>query len=176
MKIVLLVVSVMLLSWVQVIYPAQLAPWHLVPATALLVTYAVAIYYEPRGHAVWYALTAGLSVDLWQPSHFGTWSLACLVVVLMTQLVHTRLLPRQTWLSVMATAAIALGAGELIVVLREGIGLSFGDLGANLLRFWLPRLIFDLILVVPISYAVRSILVTLRVAATGKLKTDAIRR
>lgn len=175
MRVALVILCVVLFSWGQVVYPAELAPWNLVPAMALIAVFALAVYYEPEDHVTWYSLAAGLSVDLWQPSHFGTWTIACLAVVLVTRLVHKRLMQQKNWTSILATAALALAAGELVVVVRESFGLSLSEVGTMLLRFWLPRLILDLVLVLPLSIIVRSVLTTLRVT-TGNVSVNAVRR
>ncbi|MFH0830749.1 MAG: rod shape-determining protein MreD [Parcubacteria group bacterium] len=176
MRIALITIAVILVAWIQIMYPAALAPWHLVPATALLMIFALALYYEPHDQVVWFALLGGIAVDLWQPSHFGTWSLACLVVALVTRVVRTRLLLRSHWLSILTVALLAIAAGEAIVVSRELLGLSISSIGQTLARFYLPRIALDMLLVVPFVTLVRSVLKTLRAAGEAKLSTHAGRQ
>ncbi|MFO0705156.1 MAG: rod shape-determining protein MreD [Candidatus Andersenbacteria bacterium] len=174
MKRVILTILVVLLAWTQFIFPAQIAPFSLVPDMALLVAFALALYYEPAEQAIWLALVAGLALDLWQPTHFGVWSLACMLVVIVTRLVHTRLLPRANWLSILATATVALGVGELTVLLREylfsGAGLAVA--GTAALRIYLPRLLLDLLLLFPLAALIRSFLRALRVSGDNRIMLD----
>ncbi len=174
MRTTIVAIMVVLFAWMQFIFPAQIAPWHLVPDLCLLVVFAVALYYEPAQNAIWFALLAGLALDLWQPSHFGMWSLASMVVVLVTRLVHRRLLPRANWLSILVTAAIAIGLGQGIVIVREHLFSSAGlhTLWFGLVRIYLPRLIFDLLLVLPLSALIRSFLRALRASGDQKIILD----
>lgn len=169
MKTVACIIFIVLFSWLQVVFPAQIAPWHLVPALSLLVTFSFAVHYGQTEQVLWYGLAAGLAVDLYTPSIFGTWSLACMLVVLVTSAVHTRLLPRANWMSILATAAVALGVGELVIVVREFITAGIGAFSFSLVRVYLPRVILDLIIVLPISALVRSVLRALRVTSESKI-------
>ena len=177
MKTTLLIVFVVLVSWLQVLFPAQIAPWHLIPDIALLLTFGIALHYEPSRDALWYGLAAGLAIDLWSPSLFGAWSLACIVVVLVTRVVHKRLLPRNNWTSTLATAALALGAAELALALWVDLFNGFSVFGGALLRIYAPRLLLDLVLVLPAAALMRSILRALRVTSdTSLIVTNGSRR
>lgn len=164
MRTTIIAIVIVLLTWFQLIFPAQLAPWQLIPDFALLVAFGLALYYEPAEHVLWLALLAGLALDLWQPSHFGMWSLACMLVVLVTRIVHTRLLPRAHWFSILATAAVALGIGQLVIAAREQLlsGSGLDTLWFGLARIYLPRLVLDLILVLPLTALLRSFLRAVR--------------
>jgi rod shape-determining protein MreD len=178
MRLTIIVILIVLTAWVQLIFPAQIAPWQLIPDVTLLIAFALALYYEPAEHVTWLALIAGLSLDLWQPSHFGMWSLACMLVVLVTRLVHTRLLPRANWLSILATAALALGAGELVIFLREQLfsGAGLGSFGIAAARIYLPRLLLDLLIVFPVSAVIRSFLRALRASGDTRIIVGNARR
>ena len=171
MRTTIITVVIVLLALTQTIFPAELAPWQLIPDFAMLVAFALALHFEPAEQVMWLALLAGLSLDLWQPTHFGMWSLACMAVVLVTRLVHTRLLPRANWFSILATAAIALGVGELIIVIREQLFSATGIqvLGMSLVRIYLPRLLLDLVLVLPLTAVARSFMRALRVSGDSKI-------
>jgi len=177
MKTVILIIFVVLMGWVQVLFPAQIAPWHIIPDSAMLITFGLALYYEPAEQVVWYGLLAGLAIDLWLPSTFGTWSLACIIVVLTTRIIHTRLLPQSNWVSIITTAALALGAGLLLVAVRVDLVSGLSVFGTGLLRTYLPRLLLDLVLVLPTVALIRSVLRTLRVTGdTSRIEPHGVRR
>ncbi|MFO0702580.1 MAG: rod shape-determining protein MreD [Candidatus Andersenbacteria bacterium] len=160
---------VVLVGLLQFTYPAVLAPLHVVPDLVLLFVLCLALYYRPTTAVLWWAGLAGLVVDLWQPSHFGTWTLACLVVAGLTLTVHTRVLPRLTQAGAFVTAAIALAAGVLVLAFVNAWGAPLGAGFAALGRTFLLKYIFDLALTVPLLAIAKRVAVALRGGSGTKI-------
>lgn len=167
MRAALTAAAFVLAGLLQVTYPAVLAPAQTVPDVVLLIVLAAALYYRPSNAVLWWAGLAGLIADVWQPTRFGSWTLACLVVAGVAIVVHTKLLPRLTHPGAWLTALIALASGVLVLGLANALGAPLGAGVTALLRQYLPKLILDMALAVPLLAVVRRVAVALRLQPAG---------
>lgn len=163
MRSVVVALLVILASWVQLTYPSVLAPWHVIPDISLLVIIGFALYYQPIEQVFWWAILAGLAIDIWHPSQFGTWTLACLLIATVAITIHAKILPRLSRPGVLVTGGIALLVGLTVLFLVATIGADFGILhGLKLFsRLFLVRFAIDMVLMLPVVYLVRRIAVWL---------------
>lgn len=173
MRNVLTAAVFVLAGLLQVTYPATMAPAQVVPDVVLLVVLAAALYYRPSHAVLWWAGLAGLIADVWQPTRFGSWTLACIVVATVAVVVHTRLLPRLTNPGAWLTALIALASGIIVLGLANALGASLAAGGASFVRQYLPKLVLDVALAVPLLEVVRRTAVALRLQPAGPGSTGA---
>ena len=159
MRSLVVAVIVVLVAWLQLTFPSALAPWHVIPDFALLVILGLALYYQPIEQVFWWALLAGLALDVWHPSQFGMWTIANLLVAAIAIAIHYKILPRLSRPGLVVTGAAAMFAGLLILFAFSTIGADFGWLAGLKLfsRLFLLRFVIDMILMLPIVYLVRRV-------------------
>jgi rod shape-determining protein MreD len=163
--------TVLVFAWLQLTFPATLAPWNIVPDLMLLCVMVMCLYYEPSEQALWWSLVAGLLIDMWHPAQFGMWTLASLSVALTTIIIHTRVLPKLTRSGVFVTAVIALTVGLLVLTIGDSVGVSnsFSQVAHYLARIMLPRLILDLLILAPVTWLVRRLSLWLNAYQASKI-------
>jgi hypothetical protein len=159
MRIFLLLICVLLVSWFQFVFPANLAPWHLIPDVLLLFMLGLALYFEPVHVVIWAALFGGGMLDLWHPGNFGKWIVCTLLFVLLSILIHSRVLPRLTRAGIILTGTAALLMAGLFLFIWDwvGSGASFTQALSLSGRIYLLRIVFDLILLLPIVWLTRKL-------------------
>lgn len=165
MRTIIISAVLLLTVWLQIIYPTSLTPLTLVPDFALVAIWAVAMYYEPPGVALWWGLLGGLAIDLWQPDQFGTWMLAGVITAIITLLIHKKLLPRENFISTVVTGAVAVLIGLGLIYLSEMIrsGADLSTWFTALWRIFAIRWFFDLLLLIPIGLLFKKLLRSLRI-------------
>jgi hypothetical protein len=159
MRTFLLLICVLLVTWLQFVFPANLAPWHLIPDLLLLFMLGLALYFEPVHVIIWAALFAGVMLDLWHPGSFGKWIVCTLLFVLLVIIIHSRILPRLTRPGILLTGAAGLILAGLFLFIWDwvGSGTSFGQALSLSGRVYALRILFDLVLLLPIVWFTRKL-------------------
>ena len=161
-------IFVVLVALLQLSYPTLLTPAQAIPDFVLLLAVALAMYFHPATQALWWVGLAGLSLDLWQPSHFGTWIVATFITAAAILALRKYVFPRQNPGHIFLSAGLALAAGILVVWIVNNFGVPWSAWMPNLLRVYLPKLLFDLVLMVPVLALAR------RLASAGRGRSASI--
>lgn len=169
MRTVLLASFIFAVGVLQLTLPSNILPGSIVPDLILLLAISLALSDEPPEHLPWLALLAGLSLDIWLPTTFGTWTLAALASMYVTLGIKARAISKIKLTSVIFASLIGIIAGLVIVGISESMGGSFSVTTGlfSFIRIFVPKILFDVILAWPMYLLVRSIVRGLRGGSSG---------